>query len=62
MRVLLIEQCSDPQLWYAGLIGRTVPMLQVINEGYLSREPAGYLNIVRREDGRIINDDKNYGC
>lgn len=57
MTRILIEKCSDPQLWYADLVGQEVPYLREIDEGYLSREPAGYTNIVRREDGRVIDID-----
>lgn len=55
MTRIRIEKCSDPQLWYADLVGQEVPYIREIDEGYLSREPAGYTNIVRREDGRVIN-------
>lgn len=55
MKQLLIKKCSDPQLWYAGLVGQQVPLVREIPEGYLSREPAGFTNIVRREDAEVIN-------
>lgn len=58
MKVLVIKKCSDPLLWYAGLIGQQVPLLRVETEGYLSREPTGYTNIVRKEDAEIINGDE----
>lgn len=61
MRVIYIEKCSDSQLWYRELVGKTVPYIRVIDEGYLSREPAGYTNIVRREDGRVIELEDCYG-
>jgi predicted short-subunit dehydrogenase-like oxidoreductase (DUF2520 family) len=57
MKQLLINKCSDPQLWYAGLVGKQVPLLREIPEGYLSREPAGFTNIVKREDAQVIDDE-----
>ncbi|MAN51201.1 MULTISPECIES: hypothetical protein [unclassified Marinimicrobium] len=55
MKAIYIEKCKDSQLWYWELVGETVPYIRDIDEGYLSREPAGYTNIVRREDGRVID-------
>lgn len=55
MKKLLIKKCSDPQLWYAELVGQKVELLREDSEGYWSREPAGYLNVVRREDAEVIN-------
>jgi hypothetical protein len=45
---LAITGCSDPLLWYAPLIGQLVDLVRDLPaEGtWLSREPAGYLNIV----------------
>lgn len=57
MKKLLITKCSDPQLWYAGLVGKTVELLREDSEGYWSREPSGYTNIVRREDAQVIDDE-----
>lgn len=58
MKQLRITKCSDPQMWYAGLVGKTVPLLREETEGYLSREPKGYTNIVRKEDAEIIDGDE----
>lgn len=51
-----ITGCSDPMLWYADKIGEVVPFVRNLpSEGcYLSREPAGYTNIVRVIDGELI--------
>jgi predicted short-subunit dehydrogenase-like oxidoreductase (DUF2520 family) len=57
MKRLQIIKCSDPQMWYAGLVGKQVPLLREISEGYLSREPAGHTNIVKREDAQVIDDE-----
>ncbi|WP_170941722.1 hypothetical protein [Cellvibrio mixtus] len=54
---LFIHKCSDPQLWYADLVGHEVELLREDSDGYWSREPAGYTNIVRREDAEVITDE-----
>lgn len=54
---LLIKKCSDSMLWYRDLVGQTVPMIKEVDEGYLSREPAGYTNIVRREDAEVVTNE-----
>lgn len=53
---LLIVACSDPMLWYAKLVGKEVPYLgSWPAEGcHKSREPAGFINIVRMTDARIV--------
>lgn len=53
---LLITGCSDGLLWYAGKIGQEVPYLGTWpNEGcHKSREDAGYINIVKMQDARVI--------
>lgn len=55
--VLLITGCSDPYMWYAKMVGQTVPYLGEWNDTpdvYKSREPAGYINIVRKTDAMIV--------
>ena len=57
MKKLLIKKCSDPHLWYADLVGQEVELLREDCDGYWSREPAGYTNIVRRDDAQVIHDE-----
>lgn len=57
MKAIKIIKCSDSLLWYAKLIGRTVEFIKEVDEGYLSREPAGYTNIVRREDAEVVTNE-----
>ena len=48
MKHLKIIKCNDPLMWYAGLVGQHVPYLgEWRGEGHKSREPAGFLNIVK---------------
>lgn len=56
MRILLITGARDSQLWYAQLVGQRLPLLGTWpGEGYRSREPAGYTNIVYFEDA-VVED------
>ena len=54
MRKLKLVGCSDPMMWYAGLVGQLVPLLREENDVYLSREPEGYTNIVRKRDAKVV--------
>lgn len=59
-RCLLIVACSDPMLWYAGMVGQEVPYLGTwpLEGCHKSREPAGFTNIVRMTDARIVIKEK----
>jgi hypothetical protein len=54
---LLITKCSDSLLWYSGLVGQYVPLLREYDDCYMSREPAGFANIVRKEDAKLVEDE-----
>ena len=53
---LKIEQCSDSLYWYRDFVGKYVPYVRVLHSehNYLSREPAGYVNIVNIKDARLV--------
>lgn len=54
-KALRLISCRDPSMWYAPLVGEIVPLVRNLpGEGYLSREPAGYTNIVRFEDAEEV--------
>jgi hypothetical protein len=57
MKVLRILKAKDPLMWYAGMEGKTVPYLGKWPEAYKSREPAGYVNIVRFDDAEIVETE-----
>lgn len=56
MKQLRITGCSDRLMWYSSLVGELVPFLREERDAYLSREPAGYVNIVRKADACIVED------
>lgn len=54
-KVLLITGCTDPLMWYAGLVGQEVPFLIEHPDCYMGREPAGYSNMVHKKDAEIVD-------
>lgn len=54
MKMLRITKCTDPAMWYAALVGELVPYCGEWPDGYKSREPAGYSNIVKFEDAELL--------
>jgi len=50
-----VLRCSDPSLWYAGLVGQLLPRRGwSAADGYMSNEPAGYTNFVRGADATPV--------
>lgn len=45
-----IQRCSDPHMWYAGLVGQLVHIYRITTAGLWARETGGYTNIIRFED------------
>lgn len=58
MKEILILKCSDPQLWYSKLVGKKVPFLREYSDCFMSREPTGFANIVRKEDGKVCDSEE----
>lgn len=57
MKRLLITGCTDRNMWYSGLVGKEVPFLREEADAFMSREPAGFVNFVRKADGQLVEDD-----
>lgn len=55
MKALKITHCNDRLMWYADHVGKTVPLVREEADGYVSREPAGYTNIVKKKDAAIVD-------
>ena len=50
-----ITKCSDSLFWYSNKVGCIVPYIADAGHGeWLSREDAGYLNIVKYKDGELV--------
>ena len=55
MKALKIISCSDSLMWYRDHVDTIVPLLRVYSDVYLSREPAGYSNIIHLRDAVIVD-------
>lgn len=53
MKAIRIVKCSDSMMWYRNKVGHIVEYLREDDQYLWSREPAGYSNIIRREDGEV---------
>ena len=61
MKALKIIRCSDPLMWYSDKVGETVQLVREYEDCFMSREPAGYLNIVRLNDAEVIEISDGIG-
>lgn len=57
MIALRITGCSDPKFWYANHVGDIVPLVREYEIEYISREPEGYTNIVKKCDAEKIETE-----
>ena len=48
-------------MWYSRFVGERVVFIRDTGTEYMSREPAGYLNIVLYADADLVEAVKNYG-
>lgn len=55
MKALKITGCYDSQMWYKDHVGKIVPLISIGDKEHLSREPAGYTNIVLARDCEIVD-------
>ena len=63
--MLLITSCSDPRMWYANMVGQLVPLMRFEgDDGWMSQEPGGHSNIVRKLDAEVVTIEvspRNFG-
>lgn len=55
IKALKIIGCTDRMMWYRDHIGMCVPLLKVGHTEYLSKEPEGYVNIVKKTDAIVVD-------
>jgi hypothetical protein len=48
-------------MWYHNKVGETVQLVREYEDCYMSREPAGYLNVVRLQDAQVVEVSGNTG-
>lgn len=55
MKRLYIKKCSDQSMWYADLVETIVEYIREDDTYYYSRAPSGFSNIVKKDDGVVID-------
>lgn len=55
MKALKIIRCSDSLMWYSSHVGSIFPLVREYEYEYLSREPAGYANIILKCDAVVVD-------
>lgn len=54
-KMIKITGCSDSLLWYKNKVGDYVKFLREYDDCYMSREPSGFANIVKKCDGIVVD-------
>lgn len=54
MKMLLITGCSNSSYWYADKIGEVVKFLGIDRDEFITREPSGYVNIIKAPDAELV--------
>lgn len=54
MKMLLITGCSNSSYWYADKIGEVVKFLGHDRDEFITREPSGYVNIIKAPDAELV--------
>jgi hypothetical protein len=54
MKMLLITGCSNSSYWYADKIGEVVKFLGHDRDEFITREPSGYVNIIKTPDAELV--------
>ena len=54
--IVSVERSSDPKMWYATEVGKVFEVIVKGGTEYVVRDTEGYLNIIKKEDAKEIND------
>jgi len=54
-KMLMITGCSNSSFWYAGKVGAVVDYLGSDRGEYITREPSGFVNIVKLADAELVD-------
>jgi hypothetical protein len=54
--IVSVERASDPKYWYATEVGKVFEVIVKGGTEYVVRDSEGYLNIIKTEDAKEIND------
>lgn len=52
--MIRIVSCSDSARWYHDQVGKTFRVDFTDSEGYWTREPTGFRNVVLKRDAEVI--------
>lgn len=55
MQMLRITGCSNSSYWYAGKVGEVVQYLGLDRDEFITREPSGYVNIIKFADAELVD-------
>lgn len=55
MKMLRITGCSNSSFWYAEKVGDVVQLIGLDRDEWITREPAGFVNIVKHCDAEVVN-------
>ena len=54
--IVSVERVSDPKMWYATEVGKVFEVIVKGGTEYVVRDTEGYLNIIKTEDAKEVND------
>jgi len=54
-KMIYIHSCSDPLMWYKTEVGSFYNLIKEYDDCYLTREPSGFTNIVRKDDAKLVS-------
>ena len=55
VQMLRITGCSNSSFWYSGKVGAVVPLIGLDAGEYVTREPSGFVNIVKIADAELVD-------
>lgn len=55
--IVHVTKASDPKYWYATEVGKVFEVIVEDKTEYVVRDTEGYLNIIKKEDAKVINSD-----
>lgn len=55
MQMLRITGCSNSSYWYADKIGAVVPFISLDGGEWVTREPSGYVNIIKVHEAELVD-------
>lgn len=57
-KMILVTGCSDSLMWYKTEVGSFFALIKEYEDCYLTREPSGFTNIIRKQDAKLVSLDE----